>query len=371
MAGDWQVTYRELKRFVNDTPEIVINSDTVAIPEEFRPRFYNQLNMLGEVFLIEELPSLLGKSEQLHGNYQETKKHVFEQLGLNDISLPANLDHFLINPVVDLVEVSSESMFDLLKDETSLDTFIQAAVRQVEGHFTEVYRPGYQVWIALSILSLLEPGKVFQVSTVDLDNDPVLTELDVGGIYEGNVAEPEEAQSLSFRHPRLSSFIVPDVIIQPVNADKYIAIRTELSEASWRASSYSDKREWHTLYLPRFDYSSSLPGNGLVIYIDYNINDLTLVSDFMKVCRPELIVQCLGHGAWQDAESLERIIFHHKFLNPILGTFVVTDEPVSDWLREKLHTRLGQEEEAERIHFLDVEFNRANLVPIIDAIMSF
>jgi hypothetical protein len=370
MIGDWEVAYKELEKLISEIPQILISRDLVAIPRDLRPRFYNQLNMLSETFLVEEFPDLLPKSEQLIRNYYETKEHVCELLKLEDIYLPDSFNRFLTNPVVELTEAINQQIFNLLRREIDFNTFVEVARGQVENYFVQIYRIGYRIWATLSIISLLAPDKAFKVSTVNLDNDPLLTELDVGGLYEGSIPAPEMARCMSFKHSQLCSFIIPDIIINPIHTGKYIALRTELAEASWRASSYNDEREWHTLYLPRMEYSSSLPMDGVVVYIDRNVNNIDLISDFVKVCRPELIVQNLTYQAWQDEEFMERIIFQHKFLNPKFGTFVIIDEIMAERLMERFCMRLEHEGEIERIRFLDVEFNRENLIPIVDTILS-
>lgn len=148
---------------------------------------------------------------------------------------------------IGLIRGLFDPLFDLLKGKIDAEAFEQYASRDIEATFGDLYRLGYEKWVALSLVKLLEADKTFNVTPPKPEFGEVDDE-DVPIGREEAVPPPQEARNLSFEHERFYSFIVPDFIIHSTKINQYVAIRTELGKAVSTAQNVSEKREWYYLY---------------------------------------------------------------------------------------------------------------------------
>jgi hypothetical protein len=379
MSHDWQATYNSLEEYVNGNPKINIGRDIVAIPEDFKPEFHRLITEVKLTFIENNFSSLIGKTKILSKNYAESENEVITLIGLDKISQPSNLHRFLGNPVNELTNILSDPLYDLLRGNIDVEIFEQTTLKKGKDWFNNLYRLGYQEWITLTLVTMLGPTKAFRVSIDDLDVDALATEREDGGDWEEAVPNPKETRYLSFEHGRPPTFIVPDVIVQPVDLDKYFSLRTDLKEAVWISTSVSERREWLSLNTIRDSFDQAITWPAIVINTGDKLNELALVADHERFCRPDLIVECMEQEDWYRQEEMDKIQLRHRVLKPMLGTYVVLRETISaqdnrKTIGEKVARGLESKQNLEKrdpnIKLLSVNFNRSKLEPITGCLMG-
>jgi len=318
-----------LKEYVSGNPKIEIGKNIIAIPGDVRPEFYRLFDTVRLAFLKGKFPTLLDEAGHLSKSYTEVEEEVVKLLGLAGISVSASLNRFLYDPTNGLVRVLFDPLFNLLKGEIDAETFEQVALRNIESSFGDLYQSGYEKWVALSLAKLLASDKAFDVPT------EVHIVLDFEGgkpfsISEESVPEPKETKRLSLEHRGSATFIVPDFIVHSAKINRYVSIRTDLAEANWTARMVSDKREWHHLRSTMRQHTVITYWPDLVIYIDDKPEDIGLVADFNRFCRPDIIVECMEHADWYQQGGLKRVKRNHDFLKPRLGSYIVSRLPVPE-----------------------------------------
>ena len=242
IPNSWRQAYRELRDYVARDPKIKIGTNRITIPKDVRPQFYRLFDTAREAFLKEIFPSLLDEAGTLSRYYATVEEEVIKLLELTDISMPASLNWFLREPTNGLIRGLFDPLFNLLKGEMDVEAFGQEATRTIESSFRDLYRLGYEKWVALSLVKLLASDKVFNITFLTRDDDPFRT--DMAG-QEEPVPEPVESQRLSFEHGLFTAFVVPDFIAHSVKINSYVAIKTELGDAYWTASNANERREWY------------------------------------------------------------------------------------------------------------------------------
>jgi len=397
MSNSWQKAYEELVNFVAGNPRVKIEMNVIAIPGDLRPEFYRLFDSVRVTFLEEKFPALLNEAKTLSHSYITVEEDVIKLLGLTDILLPATLNWFLHDPINGLKRGMFYPLFDLLKGKIDAGAFEQVPSRNIEGSFRDLYRSGYEKWVTLSLVKLLASDKVFNVTAPEIDLDVVVRGEDSEPSIEESVPEAEESKHLSFAHEAEAAFIVPDFIVHSAKVNRYVAIGTELGKAIFAANNASYKREWYSLSSIGKEYGPVFKWPDLVIYIADEPEDINLVADAKRICRPDLIIECMEQKGWPEKEGLEKVRLHHDILKPRLGTYIVSREPVPEEVYKELVLRQVSEEapqepvpqqeqppaseqealpvdepekRGEDIHILTVGFDPSQLAPIISILMN-
>lgn len=358
MLTRWRQAYTKLEDFVTENCEIKIDKDVIAVPERLRVEFYRLFDASRATFIEENFSSLLSKSGALSERYTKVEEEVSNLLTLADVSMPVALHRFLHDSKNQLIRGLFDPLFNLLRGKTSVEAFEEEASRSIENSFKELYRLGYEKWIILSLVKLLESSKSFHIPLRQPAFKEIIKRLPTS---EELVPLPEESNRLSFEHQMMPILIVPDFIVYSAKIDKYVAVRSEFKQAMWIAANINEKREWYT-----FDFIIEKNGPvdlkpGLIVYIDDSPGDLALIADSNKVLRPDLIVEYMEPEDWHEEDRLEKVKLRYNALKPKLGTYLVSREPVPEHVPEKL--------EAD-IHLLTVGFDQSKLDPIINALAS-
>ena len=396
MSNSWRQAYTDLKAFIAEHPEVEIKVNVVRIQENVRTEFYRLFDMVRVAFVDEKFPSLLDEAKSLSESYSKTELEVIEHVGLDGISMAADLREFLHNPKDRAIRELFNPLFDLLKGKVDTEIFEQKASRNAETTLRNLYRIGYEKWVMLSLVQLLESDKSFQVTLRQLDPREINRRTPTS---KEPVPPLKESKRLSFEHEPYSILTVPDFIVHSARVNKYVAIRSEFREAMWTASDASENREWYPL-----DSITTLELEDLIlIYIAETPEEISLVADKERICRPDLIIECRGQNEWYEKEGLEEVKLHHGSLKPKLGTYVVSREPVPEQAYEELmpkhvskeskktsegltpevalteHTleqvseepmpELKPEEQQKIINIFTVGFDKSKLEPIVSRLM--
>jgi hypothetical protein len=354
MPNGWQEVYTELTDFIAEHSEVEIEASHVHLPESFRPEFYRLFNAVRTALVEEKFPALLSEARVLSENYLKAEQEVTELLGLDDVSMVASLGRFLHDSMDELKRGLFDPLFDLLKAKVDIESFEQKTTRSIGASFGSLYRSGYEKWVALSLVKLLEADKTFQVNLRELtpEDEVIMSSL----ASEEQVPPPEESKRLSFRHELVPLFTVPDFIVHSAKLNRYVGVRSEFGAAIAKASNASQQRKWYPL-----DSVISLEPGLTLIYVAEKSEEISLIADVKKICRPDLILECREQKDWFEKEEMEKVKLHHDLLKPRLGTYIVSREPKPEQVLAELE---------DGIHILTAGFDANKLTPIIDAFIS-
>jgi hypothetical protein len=354
VSNSWRSKYRELTDFIGKQPEIEIETSSVKIPVDTRQEFYRLFDATRVAILEETLPNLLCQAIALSRNYLKAEKEVVELLELEDIVQPNPLGWFLRNPVDGMIRELFEPLFDLLKGKVDVVTFEKDSTQPIRNSFKRLYELGYDKWIALSIIKLLDADLLFQVVQRRIIEHEEWTIIRSNNNEEA-VPSPQRAKYISFEHLPEDLFAVPDFIVHSAKLNRYVSFRGEVNTTIATGLRTSEKREWCSPYPAIFKESGSI-----FIYVDDTPDDIALVADAKKICKPDMLIQCRGLREQSEVEDLEQVRLCHDILKPVIGTYVILGE----FVQEQVFTRLE-----DNIHIIETGFDTEKLVPIVDALL--
>lgn len=358
MSNSWLEAYGELRDFVAKRPGIKIDMGMIAIPGDVRPDFYRLFDTVRLAFVEQNFPDLLDKAGRLSEGYTKAEGEVVKALGLDGISMQVDLLRFLHDPKNQLTRGLFHSLFDLLKGKIDIETFGKEASGNIKVPFRNLYQSGYQKWVALSLVKMLAADRGFDVTVPSLEMDDRGQVIRPGPELIPEI-KPLESKHLTFRHEKLATFIVPDFIVHSTLINRYVAFRSESGTAMWTAPKFNDKREWYPSDSIKARYESVHLKPAFCIYVDDTPESLALIADQERVCRPDLIIECVEQEGWYQEEGLETVKLHHDILKPKLGTFIASKEPVPEHILEEL---------AGECRLLVVNLDQSKLDSIIDVL---
>jgi len=378
VSNGWQGTLKELWDFIAENPKIRISNNVVFIPEDVRPEFYQLFGTVRTTFIKEKLPNLLDEAVSLSESYLKTEEKVIKHLGLDEVYMAKDIRLFLHDPTDALRRELFVPLFDLLKGRVNIEAFEQKVSETIMATSRRLSQSGYEQWVALALTQLLEANRSLGVRlTPELES---VTEIVEDFREKGEVPDqplmvpmPQDSKQLSFDDELYKVFIVPDVIVDSAKTKRYVSVRTALGTTIGvgMASNASDNREWYHRSAIREKYgirdgygSLELNLDFTVIYVGTEPKDIALIADAEKICRPDLIIECREQKHWYEKEGLEKVRLHHNMLNPKLGTYIVSREPVSEQaLNELMPEQSSKESSPEQVSEEPVSEQEQKLTP--------
>ena len=364
MGREWYQAHIKLKNFITGHPEIQFSHRVVAIPENVRPEFYRLFNQVRTTFVKEQLPNLPRETKRLKENYDQAEGDVKRLLKLKEISIPMDLYKFLNDANGRLAQELFNPLFNLLKGQIDAGTFEKEAAKNLKRSYGELFQWAYQKWIILSLVILLKANKIFSVTVPPIEMTPRGPKIVV---EPQSTPKPQESRQLSLLRDTTPVFIAPDFIIHSPMINRFVSFGTEIGNldmragAMWKAAEVSPGREWYTLEAlePLWKRCNPLDLRfDLMIYTGNKIEDLALIADSERICRPDLILVWLGRDD-SLRKTLEKAGLYKTFLNPKYGTFIVSISPFK---------KLGQNKMEEGTFLLPVGFNQAKINSIVNAL---
>jgi len=307
----WRQKYSNLKEFIAEHKEIAISENIVAIPEKVRPIFYNLFDEVRRFYLQENFSNIIAEARLLSDNFTKTENMLMKLLKLKQISVSIFLREFIQDPEKALMKKLFDPLFDLLKGKMNFETFEEQVLEDISIFFKKFYSLGYILWVELSLAKLLKPDRIFCVNLPEVKITKKLQQ------FIEDVPFPMETDRLSLEHDPQPTFTVPDFIIH--SANRYVAIRSEYKDATWIASNASETREWLPL-TPNLNPD-------LLVYVDKRLEDVALIADGEKVCRPDFVIECAAKKDW-IYEAIERAKLHNKTLKPNFGTLIISRDEI-------------------------------------------
>ncbi|MDI7260219.1 MAG: hypothetical protein QME90_09890 [Thermodesulfobacteriota bacterium] len=364
MGREWFQAHMKLKNFMMEHPEIQITHRVIAIPENVRPEFYRQFNQVRTAFLKEQLPNFPRETKRLKENYVKAEEDVKGLLELEEIFIARDLYHFLNDANGRLAQELFDLLFNLLKGQIDDETFEKEAARYLKRSYGELFQWAYQKWIVLSLVILLKANKIFSVTVPPVEMTPRGPKIVV---EPQSVPKPQESRQLSLLRDTTPVFIAPDFIIYSPMINRFVSFGAEIgnldirSGVMWKAAEASPGREWYNLEAlePLWRRYNTLNLRfDLIIYTHDKIEDIALIADSERICRPDLILVCMERVDPLE-KALEKASLYKTFLNPKYGTFIFSISPSK---------KLVQDKAEEGTFLLPIGFNQAKMNSIVNAL---
>ncbi|NLE73710.1 MAG: hypothetical protein GX604_03650 [Actinobacteria bacterium] len=325
----WVQAYEELCNFISLEPGIDIRKDSVSIDAAVRTRFYQLFDGVRAAFLAECVGEKLDAALDLSRHHERLENEVMKSLGLREMVMSSDLSRYLRDPFKQLLRELWDPLFELLKGTLeSPEEFEAPAKEALEDAFDRLYVLGYEKWVQLSLIQSLHADRVFEV--------PLATPTSKQFIKHRpdtvhSIPPPEPSDRLVFDVIRRAPALVPDFIVRSQLLGRHVGIITAVGKAIWKAGNHSDRREWLDLADLVGEFGLVELNPSALLYIDDNVDDLALVADSEKLCRPDALVDVTHIQDWADesaAEYLRKVRLWHTALKPTMGTFVMNRHPV-------------------------------------------
>lgn len=329
MDYNWQAGFQALECYVNKAPSIKIEPASVLIPAGVRDEFYAYFDTVRENFIRQYFSLELAMAEELKIEFSRAETEAVAALGLTgQAKIAAPLRWLVNNPLNGMMRPMFNPLFDLLKKKISPEDFEQSARIDIESYFEKYFNLGYERWVVFSLLKWLEPSRALGMPVHDCNLYSSSMEGD--SQYERSEVppSPEYLTEIIFDHSTHVTFTVPEVIIYSAKLTKYVALKTGFLEPNWKAKITSDERQWLDLGPLARIFTALNPWPNIMLYISNYPDDIRLVADKYRLCRPDVILNTLASGKPGDATT-ERIKAHHDLIKPVSGGGVVCRAPVS------------------------------------------
>ena len=330
MTRAWLQAFQELQRFINSNPSVEITENLVSIDEKARPKFYELFDRVRGTFLSEHLSPFLEDATALSTEYLKTERTLIERLRLNGVLMPPELRRFLENPSDQISRDLFDPLFELLRENIEPAEFEEIGALSVCSTTNRLYEQAFNKWATLVLLLALEPEEVFEVPLPEPSSKEVVKHR-VGDRMA--VPFPFQTNELCFEVKRRGILMAPDFIIRSALLSTYVAFRTEVSRAIWSAAYYPEEREWFDLATMVEDYGPMNLDPDVLLYVDDNLENIALVADAERFCRPDICVQFPERISYQNdtwVEEIKNINLCHIVLKPVAGSCVLARERVID-----------------------------------------
>ncbi len=193
--------------------------------------------------------------------------------------------------------------FDLIQGKITLEEYESHSEPELRSAAAELYRLGYEQWLALTLIRLLDPDEAY---AVDLDEDykPCLDELKT-------IAFGRQAH-----HPTLR---IPEFVLHSRKLDRYVAVKMPLVR---EIESFVPK--YKPPVRPRKktgDTSFALDSRAMLLSFMNAKNDIPVIADIYELKRtsPDWVVECIAESELQDPGALDPFTRSLHALNPKSG----------------------------------------------------
>jgi hypothetical protein len=356
MSEKFAAAYSALTEFIANHPEIEIGESVIGIPEGVRPEFYSLFNNSRKAFVVDRCQDFLNAAEALVDHYREAEEKTAGLMSFEDSTAVSPVRRFLRDPMDSLTRQLFDLLFDLLKGRESIASFEQKGTAAIDSVAADLYRAGYERWVVLSLVSMLIPDEALRVDARKLNPGEKSKSLLHSPV--DSIPAPTPSATFLFDQPREAVFSVPDFIIHSRALNRYVGIRSEFKAGLYHAQNRSQEREW----LPvETGLLLALERGLILIYAAEEAQDIALVGDVGRFCRPDLLLWCVQSNTLSRAEALERFSLIHNLVKPVKESFLIADHPWPEQLDAQA---------SEQLHCITAGFEPLMLQPIIEALIE-
>ena len=358
MPESFNQAYARLNDYIAMHPEVEIGESVISIPQEVRAGFYAKFNAARAAFVEEKFPLLLDRAGLLQENYRREEERLADLLSWEDPPMVSPVQRFLRSSRDSLERELFDLLFDLLKGRESIGSFEQKGSERIAALWPVVFRGGYEKWVVLALLRTLQPDKALRVNIRPLS--PGERAKSAAYAPSAEIPAPEESGSFLFSQPRNAILAVPDLIIHSAVLQRFIGIRSEFSQGMYNAFSANPGREWFPVTT---DLLVLLECGLTLVYLANRAEEIALISDVSKFCRPDMVLWCLDLQSIDPIEAYERMMIVDSRLQPLKGCFVIATE---SWPEEKVHP--AWDEGNPRVRLVCAGYDTARLKTVLDAL---
>ncbi len=310
----WRGEHESLRDFIAANPRIVIGKSEVSIPRDLRDEFYRHFDDIRKAVVKGFQASMRPEIGLLHDNFVQTEKEIIDLLHLEAVSMPLDLSSFLHNPEEGLIRVLYNRTFDLLQDKITMDTFEELAGVDLQTAAAGLYRLGYEWWVALTMIKLLDPDEAYQVD-LDDDHNPILTEM------------KEICFGRQAHHPTMR---IPEFVVHSRKLNKYVAVKMALA------------REIDTFVVtvkppvrPKKktgDTSLALDSRVMLLSFMESKEKIPVIADIYEctLTNPHWMIEYVTKDELRDPDAMYEVKHHSVSMNPKHGTCLI----LVDWEKE-------------------------------------
>jgi len=363
MQERFRGAYAALTDFIAAHPGIEIGRSVTSIPEEVRGEFYALFNAARCAFLADAFPGWLSDANDLRRAWCRAAEDAAGWLRLEDPPVVNKCSRFLRDPEDGLSRELFDPLFDLLKKKDDPEAFLRRASRGIETLFPAVYRGGFERWAVLALTGLLEVQNALRVPVRELQAADRAKSAVVAPVEEAPA--PVDSSGFPFSQSPNSIFAAPDFIVYSGRLNRYVGFKSEFRKGSYNAANASRARDWRPVDAPLLEALQ----NGLtLVYISDKPEDIALVGDAVKFCRPDLLLWCVDERTLSAAEAVETLTRAETCIRPSRGSFLLTRGPWPEADAAPQAESAPAPGEPPPIRMLAVGLERENLAPVIEAL---
>jgi hypothetical protein len=336
----WKNEYARLREYIVAHAEIVLTKNEISIPQPLRDEFYRIFDDVRRAVAAEYMDALPVSVRTLSERYIRIEKEASGLLGVEEIGMPVDLRVFLHNPEEGLIRAVYNCLFGLIQGKIDEVEFERLAGESIAASVSELFRFGYERWVGLELIKLLEPEKAF---FVDLDEEykPYLRELETVSFGRQSHHPTMRIPELVVRSRRFNSLVAVKMALA-VEIDEYFVQFKPPVRPKKRTGDTSFTMDSRVALLSFLENENKIP-----IYAD--IYDGTRTS-------PDWLVEFVNMNApGGEEEIFGRIRRHMEILNPKFGCTLIA--PADDFHSEMI---------PENVRLVSLGFDTAKL----DAAMS-
>ncbi len=317
LKPDWKHKYDILKSYISSNPEISIGQWETSIPRDLRDEFYQKFDDVRRTFVNSWESQLFIDICALGKRYVESEERLFNILALkNHIELPVDLAAILNTPHEGMMRLIYDRLFELVQGKITDDDFERMAQENLNKNVLEMFRLGYELWAAISLMLLLEPDKIFKVD-FSKEFEPVVTGLD-------RIVIGAQTHHASKR--------IPELVLHSKRVNAYIAFKMPLTG---EVDYYNLPAELPTERMLRDrtgDTSMALADRVIFISVIQDLNKIPVFADLheRKIISPDLTIEFLTAHGLSDEGTLSHVRNRMQIMKPHFGGSIVVVNPRAD-----------------------------------------
>ena len=313
-SSNWKNEYARLRDYVNAHPEIVLTQNEISIPQPLRDEFYRIFDDIRKAVVAQHLDVLSSDVRTLNERYISMEKEAVELLGIKEIEMPVDLRVFLHKPEEALIRAVYNCLFALIQGKIEEEDFEILAGDNIAVAVSELFHVGYERWVGLELIKLLEPEEAFLVG-LDEDYKPCLCELETVSFGK------------QWHHPTMR---IPEFVVRSRRFNSLVAVRmaleTEIEEyiVTIRPPVRPKKKTGDT--------SFAMGSRVAMLSFIENEKKIPVFADIYDgdITSPDLLVEFINMDEPGGEEELfRRVRRHMEILNPKLGCMLLA--PVDDF----------------------------------------
>ena len=332
----WRQKYDALKEYVATHPAIQINDTVMIMPDDDRPGFYKLFNAVCTDFIKESFHDMLEEAEILGARFAEARQQLTTTLKLKTIEIGPNYRWLLLDPLDGLTRKLFDPLFDLLKNTTDMAGFESTSAIIIQNSFRAGFARGYENWVLLSLMQLMEPDAAYVVPVADQFIDPGLNDAETRpGWFTEDVPDMIPAETIPLEISQYTPFLVPKVILRSGALQTFASICTDFHEVYRKARALSKNVEWYKVENVYKEYGGLTAWPNLAVYLGDTGEELKVAADYTFTARPDILLNIMENDSWFEDGKMEMVKRHHRVLKPRLGSFVICRKPFVQKLSEK------------------------------------